>query len=106
VLAGRPVRVVLQSGHDLNEIAARNVDHDWQRGLFDACTRNECLKSHAACRQPVDRAACMARRRRRLARWCRCAIYAVAADLGDSSGLSGINAGIFLHHTRRGGRTQ
>lgn len=78
------------AGHDLKEMRA-HVDHDWQRGLFDACT--QMMLKLTRLPQPViarvhgsaAAAGCQ------LVSMCD---LAVAADMAKF-GLSGINAGIF-----------
>lgn len=78
------------AGHDLKEMRA-HIDHDWQRGLFDACTRMMLKLTRLP--QPViarvhgaaAAAGCQ------LVSMCD---LAVAADTA-TFGLSGINAGIF-----------
>lgn len=78
------------AGHDLNEMRA-HIDHDWQRGLFDACT--QMMLKLTRLPQPViarvhgaaAAAGCQ------LVSMCD---LAVAAD-SVKFGLSGINAGIF-----------
>jgi enoyl-CoA hydratase/carnithine racemase len=78
------------AGHDLNEMRA-HVDHDWQRGLFDACTRMMLKLTRLP--QPViarvhgaaAAAGCQ------LVSMCDLAVAADSAKFG----LSGINAGIF-----------
>jgi enoyl-CoA hydratase/carnithine racemase len=78
------------AGHDLNEMRA-HIDADWQRGLFDACTRTMLKLTQIP--QPViarvhgaaAAAGCQ------LVSMCD---LAVASD-NAKFGLSGINAGIF-----------
>lgn len=78
------------AGHDLTEMRA-HVDHDWQRGLFDACTR--VMTKLTQIPQPViarvhgaaAAAGCQ------LVSMCDLAVAADHAKFG----LSGINAGIF-----------
>jgi enoyl-CoA hydratase/carnithine racemase len=78
------------AGHDLTEMRA-HIDQDWQRGLFDACTR--VMLKLTQIPQPViarvhgaaAAAGCQ------LVSMCD---LAVAAD-NAKFGLSGINAGIF-----------
>lgn len=78
------------AGHDLNEMRA-HIDHDWQRGLFDACTR--MMMKLTRLPQPViarvhgaaAAAGCQ------LVSMCDLAVAADSARFG----LSGINAGIF-----------
>ncbi|MBK9116305.1 MAG: enoyl-CoA hydratase [Betaproteobacteria bacterium] len=98
VAADRAVRVVVLAGagrafcagHDLTEMRA-HIDADWQRGLFDACTRMMLKLTQIP--QPViarvhgaaAAAGCQ------LVSMCD---LAVAAD-SVRFGLSGINAGIF-----------
>jgi enoyl-CoA hydratase/carnithine racemase len=78
------------AGHDLTEMRA-HIDHDWQRGLFDACTRMMLKLTRIP--QPViarvhgaaAAAGCQ------LVSMCDLAVAADSARFG----LSGINAGIF-----------
>ena len=78
------------AGHDLTEMRA-HIDHDWQRGLFDACTRMMVKLTQIP--QPViarvhgaaAAAGCQ------LVSMCDLAVAADSARFG----LSGINAGIF-----------
>jgi enoyl-CoA hydratase/carnithine racemase len=78
------------AGHDLIEMRA-HVDHDWQRGLFDACT--QMMLKLTRLPQPViarvhgaaAAAGCQ------LVSMCDLAVAADSAKFG----LSGINAGIF-----------
>jgi enoyl-CoA hydratase/carnithine racemase len=78
------------AGHDLNEMRA-HIDHEWQRGLFDACTRMMLKLTRLP--QPViarvhgaaAAAGCQ------LVSMCDLAVAADSAKFG----LSGINAGIF-----------
>ena len=78
------------AGHDLNEMRA-HIDHDWQRGLFDACT--QMMLKLTRLPQPViarvhgaaAAAGCQ------LVSMCDLAVAADSARFG----LSGINAGIF-----------
>jgi enoyl-CoA hydratase/carnithine racemase len=78
------------AGHDLKEMRA-HVDQDWQRGLFDACTRMMLKLTRLP--QPViarvhgaaAAAGCQ------LVSMCDLAVAADTARFG----LSGINAGIF-----------
>jgi enoyl-CoA hydratase/carnithine racemase len=98
-VAGDPsIRVVVLAGagrafcagHDLNEMRA-HIDHDWQRGLFDACT--QMMLKLTRLPQPViarvhgaaAAAGCQ------LVSMCDLAVAADSAKFG----LSGINAGIF-----------
>lgn len=98
-IAGDPsIRVVVLAGagrafcagHDLNEMRA-HIDHDWQRGLFDACT--QMMLKLTRLPQPViarvhgaaAAAGCQ------LVSMCDLAVAADSAKFG----LSGINAGIF-----------
>jgi len=98
VAADPKVRVVVLAaagrafcaGHDLKEMRA-NIDHAWQRGLFDACTRMMLKLTRIP--QPViarihgaaAAAGCQ------LVSMCDLAVAAESAQFG----LSGINAGIF-----------
>src|SRR5664279_5571416 len=99
VVAGDPAaRVVVLAGagrafcagHDLTEMRA-HIDHEWQRGLFDACTRMMLKLTRIP--QPViarvhgaaAAAGCQ------LVSMCDLAVAADHARFG----LSGINAGIF-----------
>lgn len=78
------------AGHDLTEMRA-HIDHEWQRGLFDACTRMMLKLTRIP--QPViarvhgaaAAAGCQ------LVSMCDLAVAADHARFG----LSGINAGIF-----------
>jgi enoyl-CoA hydratase/carnithine racemase len=78
------------AGHDLTEMRA-HIDRDWQRGLFDACTRMMLKLTQIP--QPViarvhgaaAAAGCQ------LVAMCDLAVAADSARFG----LSGINAGIF-----------
>ncbi len=78
------------AGHDLTEMRA-HIDHDWQHGLFDACTRMMLKLTQIP--QPViarvhgaaAAAGCQ------LVSMCDLAVAADSARFG----LSGINAGIF-----------
>lgn len=78
------------AGHDLTEMRA-HIDHDWQRGLFDACTRMMLKLTQIP--QPViarvhgaaAAAGCQ------LVSMCDLAVAVESAKFG----LSGINAGIF-----------
>ena len=78
------------AGHDLTEMRA-HIDHGWQRGLFDACTRMMLKLTQIP--QPVvarvhgaaAAAGCQ------LVSMCDLAVAADSARFG----LSGINAGIF-----------
>ena len=78
------------AGHDLNEMRA-HIDHDWQRGLFEACT--QMMLKLTRIPQPViarvhgaaAAAGCQ------LVSMCDLAVAADSAKFG----LSGINAGIF-----------
>ena len=78
------------AGHDLKEMRA-HIDHDWQRGLFDACT--QMMLKLTRLPQPViarvhgaaAAAGCQ------LVSMCDLAVAADSAKFG----LSGINAGIF-----------
>ena len=98
VAADRAVRVVVLAGagrafcagHDLTEMRA-HIDAEWQRGLFDACTRMMLKLTQIP--QPViarvhgaaAAAGCQ------LVSMCDLAVAAESARFG----LSGINAGIF-----------
>ena len=81
---------VFCAGHDLTEMRA-HIDHAWQRGLFDACTR--MMMKMVGLPQPViarvhgaaAAAGCQ------LVSMCDLAVAADHAKFG----LSGINAGIF-----------
>ena len=78
------------AGHDLNEMRT-HIDHDWQRGLFEACT--QMMLKLTRIPQPViarvhgaaAAAGCQ------LVSMCDLAVAADSAKFG----LSGINAGIF-----------
>ncbi|MCC6195629.1 MAG: enoyl-CoA hydratase, partial [Burkholderiales bacterium] len=78
------------AGHDLTEMRA-HIDHDWQRGLFDACTRMMTRLTQipqpviARVQGPAAAAGCQ------LVSMCDLAVAADHAKFG----LSGINAGIF-----------
>jgi len=78
------------AGHDLKEMRA-HIDHDWQRGLFEACTR--MMTKLTQIPQPtiarVHGAAAAAGCQ--LVSMCDLAVAAEHAKFG----LSGINAGIF-----------
>jgi enoyl-CoA hydratase/carnithine racemase len=98
VAADAAIRVVVLAatgrafcaGHDLKEMRA-NIDHTWQRGLFDACTRMMLKLTQIP--QPViarvhgaaAAAGCQ------LVSMCDLAVASETAQFG----LSGINAGIF-----------
>lgn len=98
IAADRAVRVVVLAatgrafcaGHDLREMR-EHIDHAWQRGLFDACTRMMLKLTQIP--QPViarvhgaaAAAGCQ------LVSMCDLAVAAETAQFG----LSGINAGIF-----------
>jgi len=98
IAADASVRVVVLAasgrafcaGHDLTEMRA-HIDHEWQRGLFDACTR--MMTKLTQIPQPViarvhgaaAAAGCQ------IVSMCDLAIAADHAKFG----LSGINAGIF-----------
>src|SRR3954464_1524168 len=98
VAADTSVRVVVLAasgrafcaGHDLTEMRS-HIEHDWQRGLFDACTR--MMTKLTQIPQPViarvhgaaAAAGCQ------LVSMCDLAVAAENAKFG----LSGINAGIF-----------
>lgn len=78
------------AGHDLKEMRA-HVDHEWQRGLFDACTQMMMKLTRlpqpviARVHGPAAAAGCQ------LVSMCDLAVAADTAKFG----LSGINAGIF-----------
>ena len=78
------------AGHDLTEMRA-HIEHDWQRGLFDACTRMMTRLTQipqpviARVHGPAAAAGCQ------LVSMCDLAVAADHAKFG----LSGINAGIF-----------
>ena len=78
------------AGHDLTEMRA-HIDHDWQRGLFDACTRMMLKLTQIP--QPVIARVHGAA----AAAGCQLVSMCDLAVASDSArfGLSGINAGIF-----------